>query len=179
MSRIFGPIDQVAYVVPDLESAAKYWAEVLGIGPWFVISRVRPDDFRFDGAPSPVEMSLAIAYSGRTQIELIEQHNDAPSMYKEAIDAGRFGQHHLGFFRRDYEARLESALSAGYRIGQQGSLGGSIRFAYLRTDREPGAIVELVELTDPIEASFVALHQQALAWDGSDPIRPLGPGGGR
>ena len=173
MSRLFGPVDQVAWVVRDLEAAATYWAETLGVGPWFVIPHVRPDDFRVDGAPSPVEMSLAIAYSGRTQIELIEQHNDAPSMYREAIDAGRFGQHHLGFFRHNYDARLERALAAGYRIGQQRSLGGSIRFTYLRTEGAPGAIVELVELSDPVEASFVALHQLAAEWDGADPIRPL------
>ena len=61
----------------------------------------------------------------------------------------------------------------GYRIGQQGSLGGSIRFTYLRTEGAPGAIVELVELSDPVEASFVALHQLAAEWDGADPIRPL------
>ena len=173
MSHLFGPVDQVAWVVADIESAMKYWAEVVGVGPWFWIPHVRPDDFRVGGAPSPVEMSLSIAYSGRTQIELIEQHNDAPSMYKEAIDAGRYGQHHLGFFRRDYDERLERALAAGYRVGQQGALGDAIRFTYLRTDRDPGTIVELVSLSDPLEAQFVALHQLALEWDGSEPIRPL------
>ena len=96
-------------------------------------------------------------------------------MYKDAIDAGRVpGQHHLGFFRRDYEARLEEARAAGYAIGQSGTLGGGIRFAYLTTDEEPGMIAEIVELTDPAEAAFVTMHQASLGWDGSDPIRGRG-----
>ena len=174
MSRLFGPIDQVAWVVPDLQASMKHWADTLGVGPWFCISHVRLSEFEFDGQASAVDMSLAIAYSGRLQLELIEQHNDAPSMYRESIDAGRFGQHHVGFFRRDYDARLEQALSAGYRVGQSGTLGGNIRFTYLRTERDPGTISELVELSDPVEASFVTFHQASLDWDGSDPIRLLG-----
>ena len=119
-------------------------------------------------------MTLGIAYSGRIQLELIQQHNDAPSMYKDAIDAGRVpGQHHLGFFRRDYDERLAEAKAAGYEIGQSGVLGGGIRFAYLETEAQPGMIAEYVELTDPGEAAFVTMHQASLDWDGSDPIRGL------
>ena len=41
MSRLFGPIDQVAWVVPDLQASMKHWADTLGVGPWFRISHVR------------------------------------------------------------------------------------------------------------------------------------------
>ena len=173
MSRIFGAIDQVCWVVPDIERSIHHWAETLGIGPWFLMSNLRPGDFEYGGAPSNVEISIAIAYSGKLQLELIQQHNDAPSMYKDAIDAGRTpGQHHLGFFRRDYDERLAQAVQAGYRVGHSGTLGdGTIRFAYLATEREPGMIAELVELTDPAEASFVSMHRAALDWDGTNPVQ--------
>ena len=174
VSRIFGPIDQLAWVVDDLDASMTHWAETLGVGPWFLIPHVAVEDFRVDGVPSPVDMSLAIAYSGRLQIELIQQHNDAPSMYKESLDAGRAGQHHIGFFRRDYDDRLNRALEAGYTVGQSGVLGGNVRFTYLRTESDPGTIAELVELNDPIEAAFVAFHQASLEWDGNDPIRNTG-----
>jgi hypothetical protein len=175
MSRIFGPIDQICWVVPDIEQSMKYWAEVLGIGPWFVMPHVRPDDFQYKGQPSDAEITLAITYSGRMQLELIEQHNEAPSMYKDSIDAGHVpGQHHLGFFRRDYDERLEQALASGYAIGHSGALGGgTIRFAYLQTEKQPGMIAELVELTDPAEAAYVRMHQASLEWDGSDPVRGM------
>lgn len=175
MSRIFGPIDQVCWVVPDIQASMHHWAETLGIGPWFLMPNLRPGDFECAGKPSDVEISLAVAYSGKLQLELIQQHNDAASMYKDSIDAGRTpGQHHLGFFRRDYDTRLERALSSGYRIGHSGTLGkGAIRFAYLATEKEPGMIAELVELTDPAEASFVTMHRAALDWDGTNPVQTV------
>ena len=175
MSRTFGPIDQVCWVVPDIETSMHHWAKTLGIGPWFFMPNLHPGDFTYRGVPSDVEISLAIAYSGKLQLELIQQHNDAPSMYKDSIDAGNTpGQHHLGFFRRDYDNRLAEALSAGYQVGHSGTLGGgTIRFAYLATEEEPGMIAELVELTDPGEASFVMMHQAALDWDGTDPIKTV------
>ena len=39
MSRIFGPIRQLGYVVQDIESAMRHWVEVEGVGPWFVLDR--------------------------------------------------------------------------------------------------------------------------------------------
>ncbi len=175
MSRIFGPIDQICWLVPDIQTSMKHWAETLGVGPWFCTGPLRPEGFEYQGRPSDAEISIAIAYSGRLQIELIEQHNDAPSMYQDAIDAGRVpGQHHVGFFRRDYEERLEQALAAGYRIGQKGCIRGTTRFTYFTNDRDPGTIVELIDLTDPTEAAMVAMHQASLDWDGS----PAPTGGG-
>ena len=40
-------------------------------------------------------MSIALANSGDLQIELIQQVNDAPSMYKEFLDAGHEGLQHV------------------------------------------------------------------------------------
>lgn len=173
MSRIFGPIDQVCWLVPDLEAAMLHFAETLGIGPWFASPILEPDDFNYEGQRSPIQMSLALSYSGRTQIELVQQHNDAPSMYKDSIDAGQYGQHHLGFFRRNYDEQLQKATDAGYEIGQSGSLGGSVRFAYLKTGATPGTTTELIELTDPVEASFVRIHQATNEWDGGEFIRRM------
>src|SRR3954469_6497065 len=35
MSRLFGPLRQMGYVVPDVEAAMRHWIEVCGVGPWF------------------------------------------------------------------------------------------------------------------------------------------------
>ena len=173
MSRIFGPIDQICWVVPDIDASMKYWADALGIGPWFCARNLAPTDFEHMGAASQPEISLAIAYSGRMQLELVQQHNDAPSMYRDSELAGNVpGQHHLGFFRRDYDERLGEALAQGYEVGHQGRI-GDIRFAYLKTEKEPGMIAELIELSDPVEAAYVALHGIAGEWDGSEPIRSM------
>src|SRR5215211_6559020 len=35
MSRLFGPLRQVGFVVRDVERAMRHWVEVCGVGPWF------------------------------------------------------------------------------------------------------------------------------------------------
>jgi len=57
MSRIFGEAQQIAWVVPDLDASMKYWAETLGIGPWFLSPHVTVEDFVCDGEPSGIDMS--------------------------------------------------------------------------------------------------------------------------
>src|SRR6185369_5607710 len=60
-----------------------------------VLYRVKTDYFRHRGKDSAMEMSVALANSGDPQIELIQQRNDAPSMYKELLDSGREGLQHM------------------------------------------------------------------------------------
>ena len=36
MSRIFGPISQLGYVVQNVETAMRQWVEVASVSPWFV-----------------------------------------------------------------------------------------------------------------------------------------------
>ena len=54
-------------------------------------------DFQYKGQPSPVDISLALANSGTLQIELIQQRNDAPSLYLDFLQAGHEGLQHLGY----------------------------------------------------------------------------------
>ena len=73
MSRHFGAIRQVGYVVRDIEAAMLRWVE-LGVGPWFYKARVPSTEYRYRGVDSPLpELSIAFANSGDVQIELIHQ----------------------------------------------------------------------------------------------------------
>ena len=49
----------------------------------------------FRGKLTKIDMSAAIAYSGDLQIELIYQHDDAPSIYTELPRGGRSGLQHI------------------------------------------------------------------------------------
>jgi len=44
MSRKFGAIRQIAFIVRDLDAALRYWTETLGVGPFFVLRRTTPGD---------------------------------------------------------------------------------------------------------------------------------------
>ena len=58
----------------------------------------------YRGKPSNIDLDIAIGNSGDVQIELICQNDKEPSIYKEAVDAGRVGLHHIGLMPIDYAA---------------------------------------------------------------------------
>ena len=92
-------------------------------------------------------MSVALANSGDLQIELIQQRTDAPSMYKEFLDAGREGLQHMSYWTREYQALYDRALSLGYKVGHEGQIGGEQgRFAYFDTQAHPGTVVEISDV---------------------------------
>ena len=107
MSRFFGEVRQLGYVVHDIEKEMKHWTEVLGVGPFYYAERVPVQNFHYQGKPSPIEVSVALANSGPLQIELIQQRNDAPSMYRDFLQAGRTGLQHLAYWTENFDQDLE------------------------------------------------------------------------
>ncbi|CAN5892638.1 VOC family protein [soil metagenome] len=175
MSRLFGPVRQNGYVVRDIEAAMEHWIRVMRVGPWFYIDRVQTDYFRHRGQDSAVEMSIALANTGDLQIELIQQRNDAPSLYKEFIDAGHEGLQHMAYWTNDYQALYDRALAAGYTVGHEGRIGGEQgRFCYFDTEAHPGTVVEISDISGAKGRFFEHVRKAALGWDGSEPIRLLG-----
>ena len=173
MSRIFGEVRQNGYVVRDIEAALKHWTEVLGVGPFFYFERAPLTDFRYRGEPSPIEVSIALANSGALQIELIQQRNRAPSMYRDFLAAGREGLQHVAYWTEDFDADLERARRAGYEVGQSGCVGESGRFVYFATEAHPGTVVELSEISGTKGRFFAHLAEAARQWDGTESIRRL------
>lgn len=174
MSRIFGAITQNGYVVHDIHAAMDHWVTVMGVGPWFYFEKVTVDYFRHRGRDSDLDVSIALANSGDLQIELIQQRNDAPSMYREFLAAGREGLQHVAYWPKDYQAVYDRALALGYRVGQEGQIGGEKgRFAYFDTESHPGTVIELSDVSGPKGAFFELVKQSSLDWDGSAPIRQL------
>ena len=172
MSRIFGPVCQNGYVVRDIRSVMDHWINVVGVGPWYYIDRVKTDYFRHRGRESDLEMSIALANSGALQIELIQQRNAAPSMYTEFLDAGREGLQHMSFWTIDYQALYDRALALGYKVGHEGQIGGEKgRFAYFDTEAHPGTVIEISDISGGKGRFFERIRQAAANWDGTDPIR--------
>ena len=60
MSRVFGAVCQNGYIVRDIRAAMDHWINVMGVGPWYYIDRVKTDYFRHRGEDSAVEMSIAL-----------------------------------------------------------------------------------------------------------------------
>lgn len=174
MSRFFGKVCQNGYVVRDIEAALKHWTEVLGVGPFYYIDRVQCDWFTYKGEPSPVEMSIALGNTGDLQIELIQQRNDAPSMYMDFLNSGREGLQHMSYWTTDYQAAYDRALAAGYKVGHEGQIGGPQgRFVYFDTETHPGTVIEMSDISGSKGKFFEHIRKAAIDWDGSEPVRPV------
>jgi hypothetical protein len=174
MSRIFGKIAQIGYVVEDIHASMDEWVRH-GVGPWFYIDNVVTDFFRYHGDDSDMKMSVAIANSGDIQIELIQPRNDAPSVYKDFLDSGRQGAQHIAYWSTNFQELYDAAVAAGYTVAQEGSIGGEQgRFAYLDTEFDQGTMIEISDVSGPKGQMFAYVRDVAASWDGTEPVRVLG-----
>ena len=168
-----GGVIQFAYTVPDIDTAMKAWTERLGIGPWFVRGPFTTPAAHYRGRPTSPTLTLARAFNGHTMIELVQQHDDGPSVYRDVVvDQGRgHGFHHVAIGVHDFDAALTEHRRAGAEVVFTDTLPAGARVAYVdTTDVLPG-MVEIVELNEAQERVYTAIHLASLDWDGTDPIR--------
>ena len=174
MSRIFGNIRQNGYVVRDIQAAMRHWTETLGVGPFFYVKVAPIESFHYMGKPSGCQCAIALANSGDLQIELIQQLNDEPSMYRDFLAAGREGLQHVAYWTEKMDEDLARVAALGYRVGQSGTVGENGRFVYYATEAHPGTVVELSEISGRKGQLFRAIREAAANWDGNNPIIEVG-----
>ncbi|NRF65928.1 VOC family protein [Aquincola sp. S2] len=169
----FNGVKQVGYVVKDLDKAMRHWVD-LGIGPWFYRKNVTPVEFRYYGETldKPV-ISGAIAQSGDIQIELLQQCNDAPSLYRDSLErSGEIAQHVAFWTVNEYDRWCRRLLELGYVEGHAGRMDSMRgRFAYFVHLDFPSAMIEISESLGGKAETFERFKQAALNWDGRDPLR--------
>jgi hypothetical protein len=173
MSRVFGPIRQLGYVVPNIEAAMDYWSNTLGVGPFFYNPRVPIRNYSYRGASHEPHNSVALANSGELQVELIQTRNDVPSMYRDFMRAGHTGLQHVACWTESYDADLARLVAQGIHPVMGGEVGERGRFVYFDTEYHPGAVVELSEVAGPKGEMFRLIREAAKGWDGRDPVRPF------
>jgi catechol 2,3-dioxygenase-like lactoylglutathione lyase family enzyme len=168
-----GPVRQTGFVVRDLDAALSHWIEVLGIGPWITLDPVVLDPSEYRGQPVATPTRIALAHSGELQLELIEPLDESPSCYREFLDAGHEGLHHLAWWVDDFASVVSAGRAVGAEPVQSGELMGT-RFCYLDTTAHPGTIAEVVEWTEASRWLAETVRDAATTWDGTtDPVRPL------
>jgi hypothetical protein len=170
---LFGPIVQNAYVVRDLAVAAHHWSSKVGIGPFYAIEHIAFGAVYFRGAPLAIDMSVAIAQWGEIQIELIQQHDSAASIYTEFAARHGEGLQHVGVMTPSLDEHLAGLKSQGIAPVQWGATATGMRFAYVGTDAHPGGMIELIETGPAVEAFFAMVRKAAIGWDGTRPLRRL------
>lgn len=177
MSRLFGPVRQIGYVVKDIERAMSHWA-AMGVGPWFYREEVITTEFRYYGKPSALpRLSIALANSGDLQLELIQQNDDSPTLYLDSLRQAGEGAQHVAYWTMDrFDDHVGALLAQGYVEGHAGRMGANRgRFAYFVRPDFPSAVIELSESTGGKAEYFEEVRQAALDWNGELPIRRLPP----
>jgi methylmalonyl-CoA/ethylmalonyl-CoA epimerase len=133
-------VGQIGVVVEDVDRAIAFYESVFGLGPW---------DIREVGAPNvwdrgqekQIKARLAFATVGQVEIELI-QILEGDSLHVEFLRKHGEGLHHLGFFVRDFQAKLEQAEAMGLEVLQVDPFRQA--YAYLDTRQTGGIIFELI-----------------------------------
>lgn len=164
-------IMQHSWVVNDLREAAQRWIDQTGIGPFFIVEGLTLEEQKYRGQDVHVEASFALAQAGDIQIELVCQHNDAPSAYRDTVPAGQEAFHHVALYCDDYDSTRQEYLDTGVEVAFSGSVGGQ-RFCYLDTTATIGVMMELIERSPMQDGFFQMIKDTAAEWDGTDPLRP-------
>jgi catechol 2,3-dioxygenase-like lactoylglutathione lyase family enzyme len=138
---------QVGFIVKDIETSARKYAETFGLPTPPIIQTPGFDKAKTTvaGAPSEATAKLAFFHLGQLTIELIEP-DEKPSVWRDFLDKNGEGVHHIAF-RVDNTKAAESALAKhGIKTEQKGLYtDASGMYTYVDSAAQLGVMVELLE----------------------------------
>lgn len=168
-----GPIGQMAYLPRDFDAAVRYWTQTMGVGPFFLLPNVRLGNMRHKGQPTDAVFSIAIAYWGDMQIELVRPENDAPGIYTgEYAVTDRL--HHVCIFVDSIAEARAAVAAAGAEILVEGDVGDDGAVIYVDAGGGPGHVIEILQSMSSGHGLFAMIKAASVDWDGSEPLRVLG-----
>jgi hypothetical protein len=166
-----GGVVQCAYTTADIEQGMKDFTARLGVGPWFVTGPFVPPQGIYRGKPTQMRLTLAIGFAGHMMIELIEQHDDLPSVYREFVERRGHGFHHWAITARDFDAEVARHQALGYAVAFSDRSPRGVRIVYMDTTADLPGMLEIIEMTDALEQRYLDMYRASLDFDGSEPIK--------
>jgi Glyoxalase/Bleomycin resistance protein/Dioxygenase superfamily len=163
---------QLGHVVDDILIAAMSWVDTFGTGPFHVLPVVDQRLTLPDGEARTVRVQVAVAQAGPVQIELIQQHCDTPSIYRDWSRRGTSALHQIATVTTEYDAKTAHLRALGHHVAAE-SLDGQFRVAYVDTVAAFGFYTEIVERTTGLLRQMQAVSRTCAEWDGRDPVRLL------
>lgn len=168
-----GAVYQICFVVPDLQAAIAEWAEKRGAGPFFLFEHFSFIDPDYRGDAIAPDVSLALGYSGDLNIELIQQHDQTPSVYREKIDQTGYGLHHFARLTSDIDHSIAESEVQGAPCVFTAKFEPNTRLAYCDARATLGCFTEFIEFNEAVEGLLTHMHEAAQNWDGKDAVHPL------
>lgn len=142
---------QVAWVVPDIKRAEKFFIETIGIPRFMKMENLRAQDIEgtYKGEPGDYEFHLYLAYSGETMVELIQPVSGS-SIYKDFLDKhGEGGVQHVAYAvpESEFDKAVAQLKDKGHAIIQELRLPPAV-VAYFDTYADIGVATEIIGVTE-------------------------------
>ncbi|KIL39062.1 hypothetical protein SD70_22295 [Gordoniibacillus kamchatkensis] len=174
MKALYGTneINQIAFVVRDIEQAAESFAKLLGIPKPDCFLTGASDISRviYNGKRSEARNKLIFIHTPGVQIELIEP-DEAPSTMRDFLDERGEGIHHIALEVDRIKRQVELSGDRGYPVVQTGEFTSSKgRYAYVDTFGRCKTMLELLEREEPQAVTAAAEGER----EGREPL--LGTG---
>jgi hypothetical protein len=132
---------QVGFVFPKIAPVLPNFEALFG--KFTVLPSQTLTGAAFRGRVGDYQIGIAIGYSGKLEIELIEWIS-GETPHREFLEKGRSGMHHLSFRVENTEDVIERAKKRGYEPIWYHRMTPEIAYAYLERPGDP-LILELSE----------------------------------
>ena len=138
-----GPIDQVSYVVADMERALPHYEALYGP---FRVGETPLTDCTIRGNSADCTLKVAVNNAGPIEVELI-QVLSGETAHSEHLKQHGEGLHHVRFRVQGIDAKLEELKAQGYECVFYKRFGPPVAFAYLKAPAGiGGSLIELLEM---------------------------------
>ena len=161
-------INQLGYVVDDLEEAALAHSKLFGSGPFVHFTPPAPERTLFRGEEVKNTMEVAYGMYGDLQIELIKPTSSDPTPYTVPE---RKGFNHFSVWVDDFDAAVEDFEEAGFEVAMLMESSGGLKVAYVDCLDVWG---HYVEIHNPQPYLVDMCKKIAEGWDGTDQYRAMG-----
>lgn len=159
-------IVQLAYHVADLDSALCRFHHRFGWGPFLVRRHLQLADVRYRGTPTTLDISVAHGQAGPVQIELVTQHCDRPSTFRDAFAPHQEGLHHIALFPHDHDAMVAHHVAQGFPVTTELRTIEGRGAAYVDTRSALGHMVEIYRVNPSLHSLYARVAGLRDGWDG-------------
>jgi hypothetical protein len=147
-------ISQVALCVADVQKTLECYWNILGIGPWDVITAVPPALYKttYHGSPREYTFKIAITQIGATQLELM-QPLTGESVHADVLREQGEGLHHMQFQVEDINETTRIMDRGGFRTLASGGYtdGG---FAFYDTAKSLKCVWEALQVPKQMSVDY-------------------------
>jgi catechol 2,3-dioxygenase-like lactoylglutathione lyase family enzyme len=145
-------IFQVAFVTDDIEKTKKWFADMFSmkVPETIVTGPLSETRAEYHGRPMDSLCKLAFFEFGNVTVELLEP-DEKPSCWRDILERKGPGFHHFAFKVRGMKDKIAAFEKGGYPLLQRGEFAGG-RYAYVDTEKQYGALLELLEFDRELTA---------------------------